>query len=97
MYPYSCKNQSTYATSDMMIRNQNSEIGNSDYGYINSSDSHHADTIYSVLNFTQSKLAAGNYSIDIRVNFSFIDIRDFTVTLYTPTPSIITDYQGSTA
>ena len=55
------------------------------------------DVLDNVIDFSNTALVAGSYSVDIYPSFLKNDVRDFTLTIYSPSAIIITDVNGTTA
>ena len=54
-----------------------------------------ADFVDNVVNFTNSKvLGPGKYSIDVKVNWTTNDIKEYTLSLYSPKKVNITNVKG---
>lgn len=88
MYAKGCKNQNTYTRADFIIRQRNSKYP---MRWLIAQD--RTENIH---NYTNTPLPAGNYSIDIRVNWTSVDLKEYTVSLYSPYKIKLVDSTGKT-
>ena len=94
MYPFSCRKPQTYTSAHYSVRKQSSTLGSADVYY---PEMRAYDVLDNVIDFSNTALPAGSYSVDIYPYFLKNDVRDYTLTIYAPSAIIITDVNGNTA
>jgi hypothetical protein len=88
MYPITCKNSTSGSKFEFILRTKTSTVPN--VAWWSSSDLNKL-----LVNYTNTNLSAGSYSIDLNVTYNSVDpYREYTVSIYSPKKVRITNALG---